>query len=442
LTIWRLVIREIRHRRLSFALSAASVLAATACLVATVTLLDAHDAKTREILRIRGAEVEAKVAQRRQIAAERSAELNEAFRKIMLRFGYNLLILPKDAEVVDIAVQGAPSTYMDEALVGRLADSGIMTIRHLLPILKHRQILVAGERRQEVFLVGTRGEIPLNHRAPKKPMLIAVPKGKIILGQAVHEALGADVGDKVRVVDRELEIAKIYPARNPLDDASAWIDLEEAQSLLGKQGLINGILALNCLCSHAELDKVRQDVLRILPETQVRISVADATIRFDSRTRAAEEAEAQVQLAQKRGQQDLEREAEHRASMKAQIESFAAWALPPVLAGSVLWVGLLALGNIRERRAEIALLRALGLSGGQLFAVFLSRAALTGLVGACLGCVAGLLLAGAWSPATAPVTPVVAVLVLVLAPCLSALAALAPAIVAARQDPAVVLAKE
>jgi len=82
---------------------------------------------------------------------------------------------------------------MPESTVKTLSESGIMTImtvRHLLPIVQRKQVLVAGGRRKEAYLVGCRGEVPLAHRDPKKPLLATVPAGKIILGHEVARELG------------------------------------------------------------------------------------------------------------------------------------------------------------------------------------------------------------------------------------------------------------
>ena len=125
---------------------------------------------------------------------------------------------------------------MDESRVHTLADSKIMTVRHLLPVLQHKQVLLFGQKRQEVFLVGTRGEVPLAHRAGKKPLLQTVGPGEMILGHDVQAELGVKVGEKVKVVDRQFKVIKVYEARGTRDDSTVWVDLKQAQALLGKEG--------------------------------------------------------------------------------------------------------------------------------------------------------------------------------------------------------------
>ena len=70
--------------------------------------------------------------------------------------------------------------------------------------------------------------------------------------------------------------------------------------------------------------------------------------------------------------------------------------VPVVMVGAAVWVALLSWGNVRERRPEIGILRALGLGSRQILLVFLSRAVLMGLAGGGLGCAAGVLIGAFW----------------------------------------------
>ena len=446
MTLWRLVTREILHRKLSFALGLFAVAVAVGCFVAVLTMLRAHDLGTTAVLEAKAAQMQAEVARRAAEAKTRGDELEEAYRTIMLKFGYNLFIMPKQESVVGYQVQGGPSSYMDESDVRVLSESGILTVRHLLPVLQQRQILVFGDKRLEVFLVGTRGEAPIAHRDEKEPLTPVVKPGEMIVGSGVQRELALKVGDAVKVVDREFKVSQCYPARGTADDGSVWISLKEAQELLGKPGKINGILALSCICSHAELEKIiNEDILRILPQTQVRVMASNAVVRYEARVRAAEEAQAQVRLAREQGRADLERERASRAAMRREIETFGAWVVPLLVVAAAVWLALLAQGNVRERRGEIGILRALGLRSRQIFGLFLTRSLLVGAAGAVVGCAAGLLLVGSSKvapPGMRLFDPALTVAVLIAAPLLSVIAGLMPAMTAAHQDPAEILREE
>lgn len=85
MSIWRLIRREILHRRLSFLLSLLSVTIAAACLAAAMTLLRATDLRTEELVGAKEAETHAQMA-----------AMEDDYRKMMKKLGFNVLILPKD----------------------------------------------------------------------------------------------------------------------------------------------------------------------------------------------------------------------------------------------------------------------------------------------------------------------------------------------------------
>lgn len=447
MSIRHLLVKEIAFRKSSFALALASMAVAAGCLAGTVSLLRAHDLRT-------AAMVETKLAQTRQLVQQRQAEadkqaaaLEEAYRKIMLKFGYNLAILPADQNVVDYQLQGSPSKEMDEDRVRILSESGILTVRHLLPVLQQRQIVIAGDRRQEVFLIGTRGEVPIGTDAgdEKRPLQPAVGEGQIIVGADVRRELGLEVGHTVKVIDAEFTVSKSYEPRGTSDDSSVWIDLKQAQRLLGKPGKINGILALSCLCKPQELDGIKNEIVSILPGTQVRVMTNSAVIRYEARARAAEEAQALVGQAQRQAKDDLEREMQHAGRVRGQIEALVAWIVPLALVVCAAWTALLAVANLRERRSEIGILRALGLRSRQIFTLFLSKALVVGALGACAGYVAGVMTAALWQRTIAwrqLFDPSLLAVVLVLGPVVSVVACWVPAMLAARQDPAAILQEQ
>ena len=133
-------------------------------------------------------------------------------------------------------------------------------------------------------------------------------------------------------------------------------------------------------------------------------------------------------------------------------EALAAWLIPLVVMGSVLWIGLLAFGNVRERRTEIGLWRALGFGTRHILCVFLGKAVILGFTGALLGSIAGYVVGVLWGvwdgiPLLSEtwatrLDPVLWGLLLFAAPILACLATWIPAMLAAQQDPALVLREE
>jgi putative ABC transport system permease protein len=432
MTVWRLVAKEIGYRRLNFALGAFAVLVAVGCLVAVLTLLDGHRLRAEQI----GEDLKARTQ-------DIGAGLKDDARRLMLELGYNVLILHKDQGLGEFYAQGRASKLMPETYAEELVASRTLLVRHLLPSLQER--IVWPEQDEPIILIGTRGEVPQTHLNPKKPMIAAVPKGTMVLGSVLAQKVGLEVGQKVKLLDRAFTIGKIHERRGNEDDATAWIDLAEAQELLGKPGRINAILALGCLCVTEVPGGVSQQITTILKDTQVVELKREAAIRRATRTAAGNRAGQFVGL-EKAG----------RESLRAERDALATWVILPVVLGCVVWVGLLALGNVRRRRTEIGILRAMGVRAGQILAIFLARALVVGFIGAVVGYAVGFAVAVAWDMreaggtalggqavgAAALFAPVLLVATLVLAPLLSAMASLVPAMMAAQQDPAIVLREE
>ncbi|NQT21671.1 MAG: ABC transporter permease [Planctomycetes bacterium] len=428
MTIWRLVGKEILHRKPGFALGLISVALAVGSLVGALTLLGAYDVRTRQILALKEAETEQKMN-----------ALQDQVRKAMLGLGFNVVILPKDQNLGDWYADDYASRYMPEEYVTRLAKSDIITVRHLLPSLQQK--VKWPEMKRTIILVGTRGEAPDLHASPKKPMVQPVPAGRIVLGHELRQSLGLEVGDTVALMGREFTVHRCHAERGTKDDITAWISLEEAQELLDKKGLINAILAVECKCAWADLPKVRAEITRILPDTQVIERASKALARAEARTKVAEEARAAVL-----------REKQNRAELRGERERFASVLVPVVMVASAAWVAFLALANVRERRAEIGILRALGLRSRQILLLFLSKAVAMGLAGGAVGFFGGRLIGqylgttlddiGADAAGTTLFDPKHIVPALVMAPLLAVVASWIPAMIAARQDPADILRQE
>jgi hypothetical protein len=426
MTLFNLLTKEIKQQKLNFGLGVLAILAAAGVLVAELTVLNAHDQKTRAILE----EKEARTA-------KEMAVMEDDYRKIMKELGFNLLILPRGQRLDEYYATGYVTNYMPEGYAHSLASAGLMTIRHLLPSLEER-ITWPEKGGREIILAGIRGEIPTVHKTPEEPILEAVHQGEMVVGYELGRSLALKAGDKVRLKGQDFLVREVYSERGSKDDITVWIDLAKAQEMLGKKGLINAILALKCICVGNELSQVRQDVARILPETQV--------IEVESKVVTRAEARERARITAERA---LVAERENRGLMRAEMEYFAAWLIPLVMIGSAVWIALLALGNVRARRGEIAILRALGLRSGQILLIFLGKAVLLGLFGGVLGYAAGFAMGLAAGESGSGIGaawrlfhPGLFFMVVLTAPLLAGLASWVPALVAARIDPAEILREE
>ena len=425
--IWHILLKEILHRWRSFVLGVFAVTVAIGSLTGALTLLQVHDHQTHEILTEKEEETKKKMAM-----------LQDEMRKATLKLSFNLLILPKQQSIRDLHIKGYPSEYMPEEYVTRLADSGIVLVRHFLPSLQER--IKWPEIKRTITLVGTRGEVPNLHKNPRKPLVEPVPLGTIVLGFGLHRSLGLKIGDKVKLLDREFTVHQCYEERGSKDDFTAWIHLREAQELLDKEGLINAILALECLCARMGdlLGSIRREIEQILPGTQVIEKGTKAIARAEARASVGQEAKAAV-----------ERERHHREQIRSEREAFAAVLVPLVMVACAVWIGLLGFSNVRDRKTEIAIQRAMGFQARQIMLLFLSKSLMMGLLGGALGIFTGLG-SGRWLglvlegdaegiAAMGLPNPGLLLLALFAAPMLTVISGWIPAIIAAQQDPVTVL---
>jgi hypothetical protein len=465
MNVMHLILREMRHRIGSSLLALFSISAAVGCLIGALTLLRADDVRTERILADKEEEVARVVADKDQDVTEavaaRQADvaqagvaLEDAMRKITKGLGFNIYILPGDQDVNELNVNGTVSKTMPAEYAKRLADSDIITINHLLPMVMEK--LEWEEFKEDIILIGTRGEIPLKERAFKKPLLQQVPDGMMVVGHGLHTKLKLKKDQKVKLNGHEFTVKQTLPERGTSDDVTVWVSLSKAQTMLGRENLINMMQALECNCATEDrVAEIRADLARILPGTQV-VELGDrALARAEARNTAKETAVVTLEreraagaaaLAREKqaGEADVARERAGRQKLKDEHEGFAAVLVPLAVLGAAVWIGVLTFGNVRQRRSEIGILRALGLQSAQILMIFLGKALLIGIVGAAVGYAIGFGLGTTWGgePVAVLFAPSDMLLAVVLAPLLASLGSWLPAMLAARQDPAVVLQGE
>jgi putative ABC transport system permease protein len=428
MNILSLVVKEILHRKLSFILGVVATSIATASIIGSIVLLRTHDLRTAEILQVKEAELQ-----------QRLDKLQDDTRKSMLKLGFNLVILPEDQNLADWHANDYSSKYMPESYADRLAESDIVYIRHILPSLQQK--IRWPERNRTIILVGTRGEVPNLHLSPQKPMAQPVQPGAIILGYELHRSMNIQAGDRIKVMGKPFNVQTCYSERGNKDDITAWIDLKESQELLGKPGQINAILALECLCTENSLPAIRKEVAAILPGTQV----------IERESRAVARAEARNQVSSE-AQTTLEKEQHGREILRNERERMASTLVPVVFLACALWIALMGFSNVRSRREEIGILRAMGVSSKSIFLLFIWKHVSIGVLGGIFGLVAGsavgLLIPGREANISidyfSPVTfwLIMAVLAVAGASLLAVIAGWIPAMIAAAQDPAEVLREE
>ncbi len=423
MSIFKLILGEILFRKTHFLLSLLAATMAATLFVAGPTLIEGYGRQSDDTL---GA-----MERKFQEDSKRHKDLT---RKIMLKMGFNLLIVHKDTNMVDLFSKDFTSVDMPEEYVTKLANTPTLTLaNHIVATLKQK---IEWNDRQ-VLLVGLAEETPQPHRgAPKPPLIQRVQPGTAVLGYRL--GIGRAEDESVEILGREFRIARIQSEKGNRDDVTILVALPDAQSLLNKEGKINQILALGCKCEGALLPKVRKQLGEILPDTTITEQSSIAVARAEQRE-LVDKAEAEKILTAR----------EARAKNSKLMTTLDAVLTPLLILICAVWIGLLALWNVRERRAEIGILRALGVGSGKIATLFLGKAAIVGLFGGGIGFLLGTYVAGrlgieALEVSPEHFTPALGLLfwALVGAPLLSALASYLPTLKALFQDPALVLREE
>ena len=424
MTILRLIVKEITHRKLNFGLGLLSVAVAVGCLAGSLTLVNLHDARVRTIL-------EQKKVETKQMMQVMEDDVKGAMRKL----GFNIVILPKDQNLSDWYADDYGARYMPEQYIDRLAQCEIVTVEHLMPRL--RQKVKWPETKWAVILVGISDEAVSPAVNTQELAIDTVPRGQIVLGNEVHQGLGLNVGDRIRFMGREFAVRECRKELGTEEDMTVSVNLLDAQELLGKKGLINEILALECRSAWTNLPRIRAEIARILPDTQVIEKASNVLAKMHAYLRVEDEGKAAI-----------ERERENMARLKATWTRFASVLGSLVMVICVVWIAFLAAGTVRGRRTEIGILRTLGFGSRQILYIFLSRATAMGLFGGLLGFLAGGFLANNWLRSVGESSHrwmfnfKLLGLSVFVAVAITMAASWVPAIRAARLDPAVALREE
>jgi len=332
-----MIAKELRFRPLSAALIVVTVAAACALVVFYQAGATALEAK--------------------------AAEAEDATRKIQKAMGTNLTLIPAATDLGDYYdAGGVAGDTVPESVIDRLVAQDAVSMNHLILMLEER-IELGGER---VLFTGIAASEHTPGR-PKKKMNDGVEPGSLELGSAVAEVLGVQTGDTVEVLGESMRVALVYVPKGTEEDLRVYADLADAQRLLGKESQINKIEALDCVsCQDPEqeaLSILRDELATVAPELQVQ--------------RDADVANARV----------LQRAV--LAKQSGVIQRFHGVMLPVILIGVPIAIGAVTMLNVRDRKGEIGVLRALGKGSATVGALFLGKAVGLALLGAVVGVAAG-----------------------------------------------------
>jgi ABC-type lipoprotein release transport system permease subunit len=380
--IIRLIVKEIIYRKFSFLLAVLAVTFAVAFFVFFVT---ANQASTRETIRL------------------------------TRDMGYNLRIIPKDTDMNAFWTTGYSEYTMPEEYVNRFLQFKDFSFAHLTATL---QTQIRWQNR-DVILTGIAPEVEPSG-VIRSSMIFTVEPGQVYVGYELANDLNLTSGDEIEILGNRFTIARTLSETGSNDDIRIYGTLGEFQELVDSKGMINEIMALNCLCISPEendpLVILREQLDQVLPEAKV---VMNTTI------------------------------ANARERQRHMLEEYFGLSMIIVIVVIAIWVGSLAMINTKQRERETGILHATGQSIFKILVIFLGKALVIGIISAIIGFGIGTVLALEIGPGIFMVTknsikPIYALLgwAILCTPLFTMLSSYLPTLIAVMKDPAVTLRTE
>ena len=362
----KLILKEIRFRKINSLLLFLSISLAVLLVSSTRIIIDQYRQAIHYNL----------LQKEKDLEKEMHTIWND-YRKITLGLGFNVLILPKNQNLSDFYADDFASEYMPEKYATILADSDIITVQHILPTLLTKTTWP--EEKRSVLVYGVLGEIPRQLlKKQKKPLIEAVARDNVVLGYELWNSLGINKGDKISFRNNVFTVQECHNKRGNRDDISMWLHLNQAQKIFNRQGEINSILALECRCKSAKnmpnIAHIRKDLENLLPETQAIEYMTDVVARAEARYNT-------VTLKE----ESFRAEKAHKIALFKNREKIAIILISIVIGTCLIAVGFLAYVNMRKRRYEIGILRALGIQNKRLVPLLLGKIFIIGVAAALFG---------------------------------------------------------
>lgn len=381
-----LIIKEIKFRKVNFFLIFLPVFLAT---IACIMMLTVTQAIEREITRQ------------------------------MRDLGTNLTILHKSVNQYDYFKNGFTNTTLPQEYIDKLVKAKVLTVQHLIGTIV-KPVDIDGTT---AIVTGTMASAQIMHANKKAPMGTEIDLGKVFCGFAIAQQLKLKKGETVNIKGKDFIVDKIFKSKGNNEDIMFYINLKEAQELFNLPGKVNEIRALQCSVDCYSFYQLEQKIKTIKAELQPLLPDAMFIEQSDIATT-----------------RDLTRNT---------VRKFNLFILPSIFTISIIWIGLVFITNVKERRQEIGILRAMGSTSNKIGNLIFGKAILIGLLGAFFGYFTGNIAASVFGPHIFMLSSTkisydytYLVYTLVLAPIICILASYLPAFIASQQDPAEVLREE
>jgi hypothetical protein len=414
----RLLIAEMRFRPLTSLVACLAVWIAAACVSGAMLTLKAYDLQT-----------DAEVLALQERAQERMAELENEARIFAKSLGFNIFVYNSQQDLGKFYASDTSDHFLSMQQATTLAKADFEYLNHLLPILRERYNWE--ERSRSVIIGGIQGEIYIKQQW-QEPLEVELVPGEVHMGQGRSSELNIQAGESIQIGGNSYKVSQIRQRLGTKDDITIFMNLGDAQNLLNRPGQISGILALSCNCAAGEIDPIIKGVREIIPGTSVVEFTVRAKARAQARRVVAETAAKEIK--------DIHAS---RAQLRKTLSGFSMLFSSFITLVSIVLLLFLYGNNVRERRSEVAILKALGISAGSIHSLFMAKALLLAFAGSITGVVTGILAALVLSGNVQKLPTeslIITPMAIILAACfLSLLACWLPTRNAAARDPGLVL---
>ena len=360
------LLREMALRPMGWVLGIIALAAASGCIIGSLALLHKHDKQSTHL-----------ITTLQQRAEKRMDDLSREARIFSKNLGFNTLLLPAEQDLGKFWENNRSDVFMSTELSERLAKTDLVMLNHLFPILRHRHNWE--QIKGPVNIVGIENEIYIKNPAKQKALQQGVVSGKLVFGYGLAEQVAKKAGDSVRLFDRDFTLTRVMENKGNVDDYSILMNLGDLQEALSLPGKMSGLMALSCECAGDGTELIEQEL------RQQNINGLQV-VGFTVRSRVRMHARKVIQETANAEKSDI---AESRNALRVEVTTFATILISLISAAAGLLVFVMTIINARERRSEVGILRALGISRNQVALLFMGKAVITGVAGGILGSLIG-----------------------------------------------------
>lgn len=290
------------------------------------------------------------------VFVDNSAKFSDRSMKlIMKRMGHNMLILPETANPMDAYHCTGHQPEFPDTVTRFLAGKTRLLSKYYVSRLQ-KVIELDGH---PLILTGIEPVTRPDETKEKGNMVKAVRKGTARVGTEAAQRLRVKPGDTVEILSGKFHVETVVPPGGTNDDFRIYVALQDAQSILGKPGRINGIIAFECLhagsLEHSEKFQ-KAELAKVMPGFRHISNMKIAKGRYLGRVTTS---------------------------------SFLGSLLTVLIIVAVLSIVIVGLQEVADRKYEVSIMSAMGADHLFVAGLFLTKMALLATVGALIGFVVG-----------------------------------------------------